>query len=75
MEMPGLRLTVPQVARFCGVSLDRCQAVLDALVEARFLCAKADGTYTRLTDGDTAIRRPTTSSLASTTTRSAQRCA
>jgi hypothetical protein len=51
LEMPGLRLTREQVERLCGVEHAVCQAVLDALVEAKFLCVKGDGAYGRLTDG------------------------
>ncbi len=49
--MPGLRLTVKQVQRLCGVDGKICQKVLDALVAGRFLRANADGTYARLTEG------------------------
>ena len=56
LEMPGLRLTLEQVQRLCGVEETLCQAVLDALVDAKFLCVKSDGTYARLTDGE--IPRP-----------------
>lgn len=52
LEMPGLRLTVPQAQRLCGVDRATCQIVLQALVDAQFLCIKPDGTYARLTDGD-----------------------
>ena len=51
LEMPGLRLTVAQTERLCGVETLVCKAVLDALVDAIFLCVKADGSYARLTDG------------------------
>ncbi len=49
--MPGLRLTVEQVERLCGVDKTMCRAVLDALVDIKFLRVNADGTYARLTDG------------------------
>jgi len=52
LEMPGLRLTARQVHRLCGVDQKICYAVLDALVSEKFLCAKSDGTYARLTEGD-----------------------
>jgi hypothetical protein len=55
--MPGLRLTIEQAERLCGVERTLCQAVLDALVDAQFLCRKANGTYARLTEGDTARPR------------------
>lgn len=51
LEMPGLRLTVHQVRRLCGVDDLVCKAVLDALVEAKFLCVKSDGSYARQADG------------------------
>jgi len=52
VEMPGLRLTREQVQRLCGIEKTMCQVVLESLVDARFLCVHADGTYARLTDGD-----------------------
>jgi hypothetical protein len=51
MEMPGLRLKARQVQRLSGIEPTICQQVLDCLVNARFLCAKSDGHYARLTDG------------------------
>jgi hypothetical protein len=56
LEMPGLRLTIEQAQRLCGVDRSMCQAILDALVEAGFLCVKPDGTYARVTEG--ALPRP-----------------
>ena len=68
LEMPGLRLTAEQVQRLCGVERLMCQPALDALVEAKFLCAKADGTYARSTDGEmTARPRAAKASLATDT--------
>jgi hypothetical protein len=51
-EMPGMRLTVPQVQRLCGIERTLCQTVLDSLVEEKFLSVKPDGSYGRLTEGD-----------------------
>jgi hypothetical protein len=51
LEMPGMRLTVRQVQRLCGLDEAMCRAVLTELVNTRFLRANADGTYARLTDG------------------------
>jgi hypothetical protein len=51
LEMPGLRLKADQVRRLCGVEPTMCQMVLDSLVNAKFLYAKPDGHYARLTDG------------------------
>jgi hypothetical protein len=58
LEMPGLRLTAEQVHRLCGVEQKTCRAVLDALVSEKFLCEKPDGTYARLTEGDSWRPRP-----------------
>jgi hypothetical protein len=57
LEMPGLRLTADQVRRFCGVEGTTCASALDTLVRENFLCAKADGTYARATDGTVTRRR------------------
>jgi hypothetical protein len=61
--MPGLRLTLEQVQRLCGVDRAVCKSVLDSLVEAKFLCLKADGTYARLSDVDPWRPRPISASL------------
>ena len=64
LEMPGLRLKREQVQRLCGVERTECQRVLETLVETRFLCVKADGTYARLTDGADVLRpQPATATL------------
>lgn len=54
--MPGLRLAVAQAQRLCGVEPEMCQVILDALVDAKVLYRKSDGTYVRLTDGDESPR-------------------
>lgn len=51
LEMPGLRLTAPQVQRLCGIDETICAAVLSALVDTNFLCVKPGGVYARTTDG------------------------
>ena len=56
-EMPGMRLTTRQVQRLCGVDSGTCQAVLDALVEMKFLRLNGDGTYARLVDGHASSQR------------------
>ena len=57
LEMPGLALKPEQVQRLCGVDQAACQLVLDALVEAGFLSARADGAYARVTgDGVSRMR-------------------
>ena len=52
LEMPGLRLTVEQAQRLCGVERALCKAVLDSLVDSRFLSVKANGTYGRVSEGE-----------------------
>ena len=56
LEMPGMRLTVQQVERLCGIERTLCKTVLDSLVEGHFLCVSSDGAYARLADGD--VSRP-----------------
>jgi hypothetical protein len=56
MEMPGLRLNARQVQRLCGIDQTICQAVLDALVDAKFLSVKSDGSYARLTSEEIIVR-------------------
>jgi len=51
MEMPGLRLTGPQAQRLLGLDGPRCQAALDALVDAHLLRRLDDGRYAREADG------------------------
>ena len=51
LEMPGLCLKREQMQRLCGVERTLCEGVLESLVDAKFLCVKADGAYARLTDG------------------------
>ena len=58
LEMPCMRLTAQQVQRLCGIERAVCQSVLDALVDAKFLCRKSDGAYARLAGGEIARRRP-----------------
>ena len=50
VEMPGLRLTLPQAQRLWGLERETCHALLGALVEARFLQQTRDGAFVR-TDG------------------------
>jgi len=47
IEMPGLRLTTPQAERLWNLDHDACGAVLQALIDRRFLLLAADGTYAR----------------------------
>ena len=50
VEMPDLHRSSEQVERLCGIEHTMCQSVLDALVDAKFLCRKPGGVYARLTD-------------------------
>lgn len=48
LEMPGLRLTLPQAARLWGLDLTSCEAVVDVLVERAFLHRTASGIVARV---------------------------
>jgi hypothetical protein len=50
LEMPGLRLTLPQAARLWGLDLPSCEAVVDALIRSAFLQRTATGAVTRVDD-------------------------
>lgn len=69
LEMPGLRLTVEQVRRLCGVERDACQIALNALVNAKVLCLKSDGAYARLTDRDIPHTQPANAAMETNTDR------
>ena len=47
IEMPGLRLTIAQAQRLWGLDRAVCDALLGALVEAKFLFRTRDGAYMR----------------------------
>jgi len=47
LEMPGLRLTVPQAQRLWAVDRALCDAVLAALVDARFLVQSSNASFIR----------------------------
>ena len=53
LEMPGMTLRLEQVARLCGIDRSACQAVLEALVEAKFLSVTSNGAYARVTGEST----------------------
>jgi hypothetical protein len=57
LDMPALRLTREQVERLCGLERTVCERVLATLVDTRFLCVNADGTYARLAES-AAVPRP-----------------
>jgi len=48
LEMPGLRLTLPQAARLWGHDAPACQAVIDVLVGAEFLRWTSAGMVARI---------------------------
>jgi hypothetical protein len=50
LEMPGMRLTPPQVQRLSGAEIAICKLVLDDLVRAKFLYMGPDGSYIRGND-------------------------
>lgn len=43
LEMPGLKLTVPQAQRLWGVDRRTCEALIDELTATRFLARTRDG--------------------------------
>jgi hypothetical protein len=48
LEMPGLRLTEPQARRLWGLDAVACEALLGALVDAKFLFRTRDGAFMRI---------------------------
>jgi hypothetical protein len=47
MEMPGLRLTEAQARKLWGLDQASCDALLDALVDAKFLFRTPNGAFMR----------------------------
>ena len=47
LELPGLRLTQSQVQRLWQIDRAVCNALLMALVDARFLSRTSDGAFVR----------------------------
>jgi hypothetical protein len=47
IEMPGLRLTSAQAQRLWGLDRAACDALLGALVDAKFLSRTRDGAFVR----------------------------
>lgn len=47
LEMPGLRLTSAQACRLWGLDATVCDAVLGALVDAKFLFKTRDGAFVK----------------------------
>ena len=54
-EIPGMRLTKPQVRRLWNLDPTVCDAVLEVLERERFLRRTSNGTYMK-TDGNSAYR-------------------
>jgi hypothetical protein len=48
LEMPGLRLTEPQARRLWGLDAASCDALLGALIDAKFLFKTRDGAFMRV---------------------------
>lgn len=48
LEMPGLRLTQAQARRLWGLDAASCEALLGALVDAKFLFRTRDGAFMRV---------------------------
>lgn len=46
-EMPGLRLTTAQAQKLWGLDRSACDALLGALVDAKFLLRTRDGAFMR----------------------------
>ena len=47
LEMPGLRLTMPQASRLWGLDITACEQVVDVLVESTFLRRTGTGAVSR----------------------------
>jgi hypothetical protein len=45
LEMPGLRLTLPQAQRLFGLGVVDCAMVLETLTRENFLCRGLDGRF------------------------------
>ncbi len=48
LDMPGLRLTEAQARRLWGLDAASCEALLGALVDAKFLLKTRDGAFMRV---------------------------
>jgi hypothetical protein len=48
LEMPGLRLTEPQARRLWNLDEAACAALLNVLVDAKFLFKTRDGAFMRV---------------------------
>ena len=50
LEMPGLKLTLPQAQRLWHLRERECEGLLGALIHAKFLSRKSDGRYARVSE-------------------------
>ena len=50
IEMPGMRLTIPQASRLWGLDQGACRAVVDTLVHGGFLYRTCAGLVARAED-------------------------
>jgi hypothetical protein len=50
-EMPGLCLTAAQAQRLWGLDQNLCDQLLEALVDAKFLSRRRDGSFIRVDGG------------------------
>ncbi|GAC1456059.1 MAG: hypothetical protein PVSMB1_05680 [Gemmatimonadaceae bacterium] len=66
LEMPGLELTVPQVAHLCGIEPMLSRTLLDTLVGEQFLGVTSDGAYARPTERAVPRPRPAKAGLRAT---------
>jgi hypothetical protein len=57
LEMPGLRLTLPQAQRLWNLDALVCESLLAALVDVRFLVRALDGAFMRQTDTISRVSR------------------
>jgi hypothetical protein len=48
LEMPGMQLTLAQAARLCHLDPESCEAVLAALVDAKFLAKTRNERFARV---------------------------
>lgn len=47
IEMPGLKLTLAQIARLCNLPADICESAVSVLVHTGFLTVARDGSFLR----------------------------
>jgi len=59
MEMPGLHLTLSQARRLWHLDEHACQRALEELVRSHFLVKRANGSFTRASDGPRHATHPT----------------